>query len=147
MINFINVHIKIQDKKIYKWYENFLFTSMYTATSTAKVQPTVIPKNHQFKNELLAFFSSSKLWSNWSVAKVCAQGLCPPSPKKKHNTIQNNNKIKFKKIHHNFNEQEPNSRILLVIQFYPVVMIKFQIHIKDKIIQMTHHPNFTEINE
>ncbi|KAK7820204.1 hypothetical protein CFP56_039175, partial [Quercus suber] len=34
-----------------------------------EVAPTIIPKNHQLKNELLAFFSSGKFWSNWSAAK------------------------------------------------------------------------------
>ena len=67
---------------------------MYTATSTAKVEPTVIPKNHQLKNELLAFFSSSKLWSKWSAAKVCAQGLCPPSSKTKKKKKKQKNKTK-----------------------------------------------------
>lgn len=80
MIHFI--HLRKNLSKIGKLKNDvcFFFFFFLPTTIMAKVAPIIIPKYHQLKNELLAFFSSSKLWSNWSAAKVCAQGLCPPSP-------------------------------------------------------------------
>ena len=52
-----------------------LFTSTYITTKMAEDEPATIPKNHQLKNELLAFLSSRESSSNWSAAKVCTHGL------------------------------------------------------------------------